>query len=386
MFSSPYDIANRALQYCGVSRISTFSDNSKAAAETSFIYDKVRRAELRRNLWVFATRRVALRALDTTSSLLTFEAYSSGKTYPAGYIVTSGNQTWVSLIGGNLGNTPGTPAAAGYLPWDIYFGPVVANAWNDTFENSNVATSNTSYHMGELVYLFSTGNIYVSLVEGNQNEPDTVDTWSNEIMYAVGAVVSYNGVNYQSLVARNFNFEPDTSPTQWTTTVTNPTVSGSWVQLTGASLNPAPIVYPLTAGPSSDLTTQNAFMLPAGFLRPAPQSPKAGVNAWLGAHVGSPANDWTYEGRYLVTRQYTTALVLRFIADVTDVATFDDMFCEGLACRIALGVAETLTQSPPKAQLISAEYAKFMFDARAVDAIESGPVEQTEDEYITVRY
>lgn len=383
-FQTPVDIANRALQHLGHPRIASFIDNSDGAQELYFTYDKVRRAELRRNLWVFATRRVALRALDTTSSLLTFEAWASGTTYPGGYIVTYGGLMWVSLVNGNVGQTPGVAPLSGPLPWDVYFGPLVCNAWDDAVQNPDPTSNNTSYHAGEIAYLLTSGDIYVSIVEGNQNEPTVVDTWSNTIMYATGAVVSYNSVNYQSLLNRNFSNEPDTSPTYWTTTVTNPTVSGSWVQLAGASLSSNPIVYPLTAGPANDSWTRNAFRLPAGFLRPAPADPKAGARAWLGAHVGLPADDLTYEGLYITAGFSRTFMMLRFVADVQDVTTFDDMFCEGLAARLALEGAPTLTEGK-RERACQVAYRAAMSEARTVDAIEAGPTEQTEDEYVTVR-
>src|SRR5260370_40422134 len=116
-----------------------------------FEYDKIRRAELRRNLWTNATRTGAIRALDTTSRLLNFPAYAASTPYPAGYVVTYGNLTWVSLIDANLSNTPGTAATSGQLPWDTYYGPVACNAWNDTIQNT-VTTNNTSYHIGEIAY------------------------------------------------------------------------------------------------------------------------------------------------------------------------------------------------------------------------------------------
>jgi hypothetical protein len=59
-FGSSADIGNRALQHCGVPRMNAalgFSENSQRASETSFAYGKVKRAELGRNIWTFATRR-----------------------------------------------------------------------------------------------------------------------------------------------------------------------------------------------------------------------------------------------------------------------------------------------------------------------------------------
>ena len=72
-FLTPIDIANRALQHVGASRIDPtlgFTEISKNAQEISFCYDKLRRAELRRNVWRFAIRSAVLRPIDTTTLML----------------------------------------------------------------------------------------------------------------------------------------------------------------------------------------------------------------------------------------------------------------------------------------------------------------------------
>ena len=249
-FQTPIDIANRAIQHVGGRRLTAdttiaqwAADVSQEAAETYFAYDKTRLSELRRNLWVFATRKVALRALDTTSTFLDFIAgspwqtgytYVDGTTgYPAGSVVGYLGQIWVSLVNANTA-TPGIlPAAGEALAWDSYFGSLVANAWNDSIQNTDT-TNNTSYHAGELVYMMTgraAGNVYASIVEGNQNEPDVVDAWSDTILYTnTTNVVSYNGINYQNTSALNFNNQPPNA-SFWTTTVTAPTVSNSWIQI-----------------------------------------------------------------------------------------------------------------------------------------------------------
>src|SRR5260370_22063748 len=110
-----------------------------------FEYDKIRRAELRRNLWTNATRTGAIRALDTTSRLLNFPAYAAGTTYPAGYVATYGNLTRVSLIHAHLSNTPGTAAPSRQLPCDNYDGPVPCNPCNGTLQTT-VTTTYPSHH------------------------------------------------------------------------------------------------------------------------------------------------------------------------------------------------------------------------------------------------
>ena len=81
------------------------------------------------------------------------------------------------------------------------------------------------------------------------------------------------------------------------------------------------------------MATRNVYRLPANYLRKAPQDPKAGVFSWLGAPGNRQADDWTYEGNYLMTLD-GGPIVFRFIADLQNVADFDDMFCEALSCRL----------------------------------------------------
>lgn len=391
-FLSPVDIANRALQHCGRDRIFTFADPSREAQEMSSAYDKLRRAELRRNCWRFAARRAWLWPLDTTSLFLVPAAWASGTTYNRGDMVAYGNLYWVSRIASNAGNTPaGTNNASGSgadgLAWDTYFGSLNVEMWNVL--GGNVETTNLGYATGDLVYKTpgdGTYKIYVSLTDNNTQQPDDVDAWSASVMYASGAVVSYNGTNYQSLVALNFNNEPDTSPSQWTTTITSATVSGSWRQIsnTTATGTPDVVTYPIGTGPASEINSRNIFRLPAGFLRKAPQMPSYGRVSPLGQPVGNTYTDWELTDGFIVSAS-ATPIIFRFIADVQDVSLFDDMFCEGLAARLALDVGPMLTDKPIDRAHIQRAYDRAMFEARVVNSIDESADDPPEDEWVTVR-
>lgn len=63
--SSAVDIANRALQMVGASRISSFSDDTKEAEEVNGCYASLRDAELETNTWRFSIKRVQLSAMAT---------------------------------------------------------------------------------------------------------------------------------------------------------------------------------------------------------------------------------------------------------------------------------------------------------------------------------
>lgn len=172
-FLTPVSVANRALQHLGIPRIVAFTDSSKQAKETNFLIDMVRRAELRRSIWTFATRRAVLRANAATSKLVTFDTYSSVQAYTAGDIVqTSDGYLWLNVLA-NTGTTPGAGGIA--PPWVPYFGSVMAHA-HDTA---------TSYFPGDVVFI-TTAYYICNLAHSNQTPPNA--TYWHAIADAVGAV------------------------------------------------------------------------------------------------------------------------------------------------------------------------------------------------------
>jgi hypothetical protein len=432
-FRVPPDIGNRALQHVGAQRMDPllgFSDpSSRGAAEIAFSYDKLREAELQRRVWTFATRRQMLRPIDTTTMLLVPTLWSSLTTYFAGSIVADqNNNLWISRIPNNLGNNPLLTQA-----WDPYFGPLTISAFG--------GSGTTSYSAGELVYTYSgngTSLIYLSLINGNGDVPGTATTYSSTVTYFKNQVVTFGSTPYMSLIDLNLNNEPDLAPalfniattyavgnkvggsdgaiyqsvgsgnighdpTQdggvhwtntgvlnpWTTVFTAGTGSVNWRLIggsgfpAGVGLTPFFFAYPPGAGPCSDQTTDNVYRLPSGFLRQATQNPKPGIPA-LGGPSGVGYNDWSVEGDYLITSDMS--VVLRFVANVTDVSRMHTMFCEGLAARIGLEICEPVTQSTAKLATIEKIYDKWITDAGEVDAIEDGFTDPPDDDYVTVRF
>lgn len=430
-FRTPVDIGNRALQFCGANRMDPtlgFSDSSvRGAAEVGFVYDKLREAELKRNCWVFATRRTILRPIDGNTMLLTPALWSASTSYFRGCIVTdqAGN-LWISQIPSNLNNDPLLTVF-----WEPYFGPLAVPLY---------ATA-TAYLAGELVYTAAgdgTVRVYLSLVNNNSDVPATPTTYSASTTYFKNQIVTFSSVAYMSLIDFNLNNEPDLAPSlfniattysagtkvgasdgmiyqsvgsgnlgndptvdggthwtntnvlnPWTTVFTGGSGSLNWRQIggkefpAGVSLTTLNIVYPLGAGPSTQTSSRNVFKLPAGFLKTAPQNPK-GTASWLGGPSGETYNDWNFENGYLVSAE-TGPISLRFIADMTDVARMDAMFCEGLAARIGMAVCATVNQSDAKLKTIAGEYTQFMGDARKSDAIEAGYDDPPDDDYLSVR-
>lgn len=192
--------------------------------------------------------------------------------------------------------------------------------------------------------------------------PRTVESHDTTQSYEPGELVYVGATVYMSLISDN----QDTPPT------------ANWHVVQGATAAAIAFVEPQSTG------ARYKYMLPASFLRYAPD-PKRGAFGELGGPTGNTYLDYNFEGQY-ITSSDPSPIMFRFVADIVEVSQFDPMFCEGLACRIALGVVEELTQSGGKLQMLAQEYKTFMGEARIVDAIEVGPAEPDEDEYISVRW
>jgi len=417
------NVANRALQRCGATRIepgALWTEDSKQAAEIRELYDSTRQAELRRNVWRFAVRRIALRAVNVNAYRLVPAAYSASASYLANTIVSFDGIWFISTRRIAPGVAPRTTS-----DWAQYFGPVTVTPFD----------SETAYFSGELVYTPSnTGYaVYLSTQDQNEdvpgvvsawdalttfrlgqsvthaaatwvsnlilnlnNEPGVVSNWDAGTTYAATTqVVASDGNVYTSVGSGNLNHNPvtDTTHTYWTYVSISPWISlpagqvgqneGKW-QTVNATLEPLNFIYPAGVSPAQTNEARNVFMLPHGFLREAPADPKAGSSSFLGAPSGNMYNDWVFENDYFVTRE-AQVIILRCVVDVSDVDKFDAMFFEGFACRIALEVCEIITQSVSKVSMIASMYKQFMGEARTVNGIETGPTEPPEDDLITCR-
>jgi hypothetical protein len=430
-FQTPVDIGNRALQHCGAKRMDAtlgFTEISKNAREISFAYDKVREAELRANVWRFAVRRTMLRAIDTSTMLLAAAMWVSTTTYFVGSIVSDENGTyWISRVANNLGNDP-----LNSLTWEPYFGPLTV-ALYDTGED---------YSAGELVYTTTgdgTAKVYLSLQNGNSDTPGTATDYDATQVYSKNQVVTYSSVAYMSLIDLNQGNTPTSSAaawieatvysigqavtgtdgvrytsvgngntghdptaddgtywtntgilTPWTTDFVGGTGSIKWLQIGGAGfpngvgLTTLNILYPVSSGPSRQLDTRNVFMLPAGYLRQAPQYSKGQAPA-LGGPSGVGYNDWNFENEFIVSSE-SGPIAFRFVFSITDVRRMDPMFCEALSARLGMEVCEPVTQSSAKVGTCAQIYDEWVSKAQAANGIEMGYDDPPDDDYVTVRY
>lgn len=373
-FQNSLKIKNRALQHVGSKQLASETEVSKAATEVNACYDNLREAELQRNTWVFAVRKTVLRPVDTTTVTFTFPTFSASASYARGSIVLFNNLVYHAnqLIAASV-VTPDVNIG----PWTVYFGSVTAQPYDPK----------TAYYAGEIVYDLATTTAYLSLVSSNAVVPAAgAPAYDATITYRIGDTVTSSATIYQSTIDLNLNHTP-TGTGDWIVVPgaqVNQQVGQNWLKLTSTTLNALNISYPLGSGPASQSATRNVFILPNGWLREAPQDPKAGSNSYLGVGSNLGYNDWTYENGVIVSRDFGP-IVYRFVANMTQVSRFDTMFCEGLACRIALEVCEVLTQSTAKMQGIAGEYKTFMGEARDLNGIESGSVEPAEDDYLTCR-
>lgn len=374
-YRTPIDIANRALDHCGVPSIVAFTDDSKAADRTNSVYDKLRLAELRRNVWRFAIRKMALRAIDTTTMVLVPTAYDATKTYPQGSIVTISNAIYLAIQAVPVSTTPGAPNEA---YWAVYFGPLTVNLYD----------SEISYYTGELVYnvVGTTVSIYQCLNTGTEEDPTAAPAdWDADTTYNIGDTATYSAAIWQSKIDLNTNNIPAVGP-NWQSVPAGQgatQIGQDWIQI-NSTVRFHRFQYPLGAGPRRQNSSRNIFNLPSGFLREAPQDPKAGAVSYLGAPGNMASDDWEFESTF-ITSMDSEVIVLRFVADIQDVTLMDPMFCEGLGARIGLEICEPLTQSDSKLSTISSIYKTMMGDARAVNGVETGPIEPPLDDYIACR-
>lgn len=313
---SKVDVANRAMQHIGSARISSFSDTSRQASEVSAMYDVLRRAELRTASWRFATRRIALRPVSTGSPV--------SVTFPA----------WAS----------GTTYAAGFVVTGsdglLYQALVGSNTGNDPTIDLG---TNWQFYVG----------------------PITATPYSASVSYYGGELVTSGGVVYLSLQNANLNNAPPAS--QWVTLTAATTAAYVFLDATGygkSSTDPVKVIY----------------QLPNGFLRIAPQDPKAAAAVVAATSGGLRYLDWEFEGNYLMTST-ATLILLRCVVDVTPAWMFDPLFSEALSARLAIELNETITQDAQKYQILAGKWQAYRRMARVSNAIEVANTEDDEDEY-----
>lgn len=324
-FLSRLDIGNRAVQRLGGKLLTSFDttvDTGRNAQQISFCYDKLRVAELRRSTWRFASRRANLRATLATSRRFIPSVYAAGTTYAAGAIVMDATGVyWISNVASNTGNTPGGVPTAGYPAyWSQYFGPVIGNLW----VNSIV------YDAGEIVFKSGSPNVWY-----------------------------INGTNAVAAA-------------------TDPASGAPWVPITTVTTDQLVTNFqPMGVGKTVNSRARNLFPLPLGFLRMLASDPKVEGTLKNDTSGNIQSLDYQFEGNFIISAA-SDPILLRFVADVSNVLEMDSLFCEGLAARIAYETCEIITQSDAKKQAAAISYQAFINEARLINAIEIGNTEAQE--------
>lgn len=101
-------------------------------------------------------------------------------------------------------------------------------------------------------------------------------------------------------------------------------------------------------------------------------------------YVNADTSPYAFEGGLILT-DYAAPLKLRYVARIEDPTLFDALFVESFACKLAMELAEPLTQSSTKRELAQREYASAIKEAARASAIEKPPTKLADDTFILAR-
>lgn len=246
-FSTPIDVCNRALDYVGQKPIISFSDNAKAAALVGRVYDKLRRAEMERNLWVFTIKRAWLYPVSFSTKIMLPAVWSAATPYAEGALVEftdpyGNTNTWYSTEPNNMNNTPGLGTGGAQGLWQPFFGSTFVNQFIPQTDPPNNPPFLLTYNAGDVAYLPSGGGqnqAYLSLTNGNSDIPNVAEVWqewndpfafgSSAINSAGRVIGNYNtgdvvqgesGYYWVSLIDDNQNNVPEDAPVPWNSMTT----------------------------------------------------------------------------------------------------------------------------------------------------------------------
>lgn len=128
---------------------------------------------------------------------------------------------------------------------------------------------------------------------------------------------------------------------------------------------------------------QYQYAMPPDFLRidmVNDEYPAAVMDNYIGAEY----LDWILEGGVILTN-FASPLKIRYVASMQDPSTWDSNFREAIASRIAMEIAEELTQSNEKKQFAQSDYRRALSQAIRTGAIERPPVMPPDDQWVVSR-
>ena len=124
------------------------------------------------------------------------------------------------------------------------------------------------------------------------------------------------------------------------------------------------------------------YTLPSDYVRLLPARTVTNDTTSLGGL--DPNIDWQIEGSKILTND-TAPLQIVYLKKVTDPNDFDELFTDVLVSRIAMDVAEKITQSNTKKTDAQNRYTLAKRDAKRINAYERPPQESPTDEWIVAR-
>lgn len=101
-------------------------------------------------------------------------------------------------------------------------------------------------------------------------------------------------------------------------------------------------------------------------------------------YIASDTAEYAIEGNAILTN-LAAPLRLRYIARIEDPTLFDASFVEALACKLAIELCESLTDSGSKRQQSWQEYEIAINAAHRANAIERAPTKIADDTWILTR-
>lgn len=94
--------------------------------------------------------------------------------------------------------------------------------------------------------------------------------------------------------------------------------------------------------------------------------------------------EYAIEGNKILT-DIGSPLKIKYISRIQDTTEWDAMFVEAFACRLAMEMAEDLTQSNTKRELAQAEYMAALRGAIRANAIQQPPQDLPDDSWMFSR-
>lgn len=125
------------------------------------------------------------------------------------------------------------------------------------------------------------------------------------------------------------------------------------------------------------------YALPSDFLRIDMVDDRFPA-AIMDNYIDAEYLEWTLEGNVILT-DIGAPLKLRYVAQITDPTQWDENFREALASRVAMEIAEDLTQSESKKASAAKDYDRAIRQAIRINSIERPAVMPPDNSWIISR-